>query len=361
MSGRLTLVALIVSALLLFPAQIAQAAPGGGGGQGSGGQSGGVLGAGITFANGGDGGGGGDGCVWTLADGGLSDGSNGTATWPRVQDGVTIYLYERKCPGQPAVLVEVAETDPADLLPMLLERLRSQELPSPKPVFAQLDPTHGWAYVTVPVDFRAGGDSWRTVSVTASYGPVWATVTAVPSALQFDPGDPAGGGASCNSDGPTAGYVSATPGACSYTYTNASSTSPYDGYHFMTSMSIDWTVSWTSSTGAGGPLDGWTTAGSAPLAVARCRESSRPREPVRVKEDADGPHDRQTRHGCVDEWTPSAAALGGLGCESDEAQADLGAARRAHGRTVGRRRCVGLHRDVGTDVGRGRSTRHRTG
>ena len=63
-------------------------------------------------------------------------------------------------------------------------------------------------------------------------------------------------------------YVAATPGACSYTYVNASSTSPVDGYHFMTSMSIDWVVSWTSSSGAGGPLDGYSTSATAPLAVA---------------------------------------------------------------------------------------------
>ena len=58
-----------------------------------------------------------------------------------------------------------------------------------------LDPVNDWAYVTVPVDFRAGGNSWRTVSVTASIGPVWATVTAQPVLLTFDPGDPNGPGA----------------------------------------------------------------------------------------------------------------------------------------------------------------------
>ena len=66
-------------------------------------------------------------------------------------------------------------------------------LPSPTPTFEMLDPVNNWAYVTVPVDFRAGGNSWRTVSVTASIGPVWATVTAQPVLMTFDPGDPNGG------------------------------------------------------------------------------------------------------------------------------------------------------------------------
>ena len=57
----------------------------------------------------------------------------------------------------------------------------------PQAVFEMLDPTYGWAYVRTPLDFRAGGDSWRPVSVTASAGPVWATATAQPQRLTFDP------------------------------------------------------------------------------------------------------------------------------------------------------------------------------
>ena len=108
--------------------------------------------------------------------------------------------------------------------------------------------------------------------MTASVGPVWATVTAVPVAMRFDPGDPAGPGAvQCGGADPVAAYVAEVPGACSYTYLNASSTSPYDGYHFLTTTSIDWAISWTSSTGAGGALDPYSTSASAPLAVAEVK------------------------------------------------------------------------------------------
>ena len=186
-------------------------------------------------------------------------------------DGLRYHLWWRDCGGVGAYVV-VAEATPQDLLPGILEQLRQRTLPKPMPVFELLDPEFGWAYVRTPLDFRAGGDSWRPVSVTASLGPVWATVTAEPQTLTFDPGDPAGPGpVACGGDAPVAPYVAETPGACSYTYVNASSTSPFDGYHFQTSMEIAWSISWTSSTGAGGALAPYTTSASALLAVAEVK------------------------------------------------------------------------------------------
>ena len=135
-----------------------------------------------------------------------------------------------------------------------------------------LDREYGWAYVRTPLDFRVEGDGWRTTAVTASVGPLWATVTAKPLRLTFDPGDPKSrGSATCDGDGPVAEYIAATPGMCSYTYRNASSTSTVDGYHFSTTLTVDWQISWTSSTGEGGPLDSISTSTSTPLAVAEVK------------------------------------------------------------------------------------------
>jgi hypothetical protein len=252
----------------------ASAGPGGGGGQGSGGSDDGVLTAAVTYTSGGHSGGG-DGCSWSLADQviGIPNGL-GYAEWPWTdsQTGITYHLWMKECPGAGPVYAQLAETEPRDLLPLLLERLKSTELPAPAPVFQLLDAEFGWAYVKTPLDFRAGEGSWRTVSVTASIGPFWATVTAVPTSLTFDPGDPAGPGpVSCGGDGPTAAYVAEFPGDCSYTYVNASSTSLFDGYHFVTSLAIEWSISWTSSTGAGGPLAGFATSSTAQLAVAEVK------------------------------------------------------------------------------------------
>jgi hypothetical protein len=182
------------------------------------------------------------------------------------------------------VFVQVADTTPQDLLPGILDELRHRSLPTPVPVFELLDPQHGWAYVRTPLDFRAGGNTWRPVSVTASVGPVWATVTARPHTLTFDPGDLAGPGpVACGGENPVAPYVAAQPGACSYTYVNASSTSPVDGYHFQTRLTIAWSISWTSSTGAGGALAPYSTSATSLLAVAEVKglvtcTGSRPEE-----------------------------------------------------------------------------------
>lgn len=210
-------------------------------------------------------------CTWTLANSGVTVDDVGSLTWPRVIGETTYNLYLRRCPNGDS-WVEVPEVAPTDLLPGLLADLRSRSLPRPTPVFEMLDPEFGWAYVRTPLDFRAGGESWREVSVTASAGPVWATVTAVPTVLTFDPGDPAGAGpVACSGTAPVDPYVAASPGACSYVFTNSSSTSPHDGYHFLTTLSIEWSITWVSSGGGAGTFDPFTTSTTTELAVAEVK------------------------------------------------------------------------------------------
>jgi len=86
--------------------------------------------------------------------------------------------------------------------------------------------------------------------------------------LTFNPGDPAGpGSVTCSGEAPLGAYIAAAPGACSYTYRNESSTSPHDGYHFMTSLTTEWVVSWSGSTG-GGQLEPLRTTSQEAVAVA---------------------------------------------------------------------------------------------
>jgi hypothetical protein len=206
-------------------------------------------------------------------DGDLTVENNGTGSWPRTdpETSVVYHLWNRVCAGASG-LIELPEMDPATLRDLALERLKDEDIPTPEPVLQLLDPEFGWAYVRTPLDFRAGGDSWRMVSVTARLGPLWATVSASPQTLTFDSGDPNGPPpVSCGGDAPVAGYVAESPGACSYSYANASSTSPYDGYHFLASLTIDWVVSWESSTGAGGALPGHQSTGTTELAVAEAK------------------------------------------------------------------------------------------
>ena len=248
-----------------------RAAAPGEGGQGSGGSNDGVIVAEVVRETHGSMSGGGNGavaCTWELRDdqwvGDVGPGQ------PITADGLRYHLWWRVCQGVGAYVV-VPEATPQNLLPGILEELRERALPAPTPVFELLDKDFGWAYVRTPLDFRAG-DAWRPVSVTASLGPVWATATATPNRLTFDPGDAAGPGpVSCGGDGPVAPYVAEVPGVCSYTYLNASSTSPYDGYHFQTRLTIDWSISWTSSTGESGTLEPYSTSAAALLAVAEVK------------------------------------------------------------------------------------------
>lgn len=263
---------LATAALVTLPAAPATAGPGSGGGGGGGGSDDGAITAVVSFHTGGSSNGG-DGCTWERIEGELGVPNVGSAKFPFTdENGVTFNLWRKSCPQGGGGWYLIPETEPEDLLPQLLEQVKSARLPDPQPTFLALDPVHGWAYATVPVDFRAGGDSWRTVSATASIGPVWATVTAMPVRLAFDPGDPNGpGSVVCAGGSPVAGYDPAVPGECSYTYRNASSTSPHDGYHFVTTTSIDWSISWTSSSGAGGALAPYSTSATALLAVAEVK------------------------------------------------------------------------------------------
>ena len=228
--------AALVTAFSVFAfGDVALAGPGDGSGQGGGGSGNGTITAEVNWWSNGGGTGSSSGCTWLLVTGGLAVDGVGEVHWPRDVDGVVLNLWRRTCPDGESWF-ELPVIDPTtQLLPLLLTRLQQEQLPKPSPVFAALDPEFGWAYVRTPIDFRVGGGTWRTVTVTASIGPYWVRVTATPGTLTFDPGDVAGSPpASCGGSGPIAKYVAEDPGACSYTYDNASSTSVFDGYHFLT-------------------------------------------------------------------------------------------------------------------------------
>ena len=264
--------AIIAASAVFAIGDVALAGPGDGSGQGGGGSGSGTITAQVNWWSGGGGTGPSSGCSWLLVIGGFSVSGVGQVNWPREVDGVVLNLWRRTCPDGESWF-ELPVIDPAtDLLPLLLTRLRQGRLPQPSPVFAVLDRQFGWAYVRTPVDFRAGGGSWTPVSVTASIGPFWARVTATPGMLTFDPGDQAGTGpVRCGGTGPVAVYIAEVPGECSYTYLNSSSTSTYDGYHFLTRFTIDWRIGWVSSSGAGGSLDPFSTSATAELAVAEAK------------------------------------------------------------------------------------------
>ena len=218
----------------------------------------------------GSGGGASSKCSWTLYDASgemPADQRSYPFTDP---NGVVWDVYLRNCAGT-LKFVEVPRRTAADLLVIAERELKEKAVPKPVPILQPLDAKFGWTYVHVPLDFRVSTDTWKPVMVTAHAGPVFATVTATPARLTFDPGDDHNDSpppTSCGGTDPVVGYEAKFPGACSYTYRHASSTSRFDGYHFMTTTSIEWSVSWVSSTGAGGVLPGFASQTQQPLAVA---------------------------------------------------------------------------------------------
>lgn len=113
--------------------------------------------------------------------------------------------------------------------------------------------------------------AWRPLRVTAQVpgpsGIVWATTTATPARLLIDPGD---GSAPVVCDGPGRPWLpehgDEATSECMHTFRHSSVLAP-DGRAFPAVVSIEWQVTWTSSSGAGGVLAPITTTTGVPITV----------------------------------------------------------------------------------------------
>lgn len=204
---------------------------------------------------------------WFAMPGGTPD-----AAGVKVENGIThdLYFVGSSCAGGTGAggrFAYVQRIEAADLLPGLRDEMR-RKLPVPEPRFEALDSEFGWAYVTVPVDFRVENLEPVSVSASASAGPmsVWATMTATPSGVTFEPGEPRGNAVGCTVGGAQAGYDPERPGECAYTYVDSSAVSS-NGRTFSTTMSVEWTIAYDSSSGPGS-FPAVTLSASEDLAVA---------------------------------------------------------------------------------------------
>lgn len=166
-------------------------------------------------------------------------------------------------PGPQAVLVSTATGAPQVTPEQLLIRaLNELQIPALPPATAPPRGTDG--LVGLPEWLWIPAASWHALSVTVTAGPVWATVTATPTRLSFDPGT---GAAAVTCAGPGTAYQAAVPAAsqrtdCSYTYAQPSVGLPGNAY--PASVTVVWRVLWTGSGGAGGVL---ASALSVPVSV----------------------------------------------------------------------------------------------
>jgi hypothetical protein len=174
--------------------------------------------------------------------------------------GVVWTLYFRDC-GADRQWVWVPNLSPQQLAPLARDQV-TRLLPKPDPMFSpdfvhrSLNP---FTLVRIPTLFAVPPAQWTVVTAQAEVPGLTVTATATPKRLVFTPGEPGGAAVTC--DGPglivrTAGEFPPTPPPCSYEYHHASSIA---GGTFTASLSMQWDITWTSSTGVGGTLAPATT------------------------------------------------------------------------------------------------------
>lgn len=159
-------------------------------------------------------------------------------------------------PPDPAVLAQQART----------------ELTLPKPTVRRSPPetnsdpdNGGLPYTWVGLSTFYWVEGWQPMARTVELRGVSATVTATPTGLTFDPGD---GSAVVSCTGPGRPWTEAdgnTPpsgSACGYTYRSVTPNGP-----LTATTSVQWSVNWTSNTGATGTFPASTTSSSSSFLV----------------------------------------------------------------------------------------------
>lgn len=146
----------------------------------------------------------------------------------------------------------------------MLARQALSRLNLPSPTIQMAPPTDRDQLVNVSAWLWIESAAWRSMSATASAGPVSATATAGPAEVVWQMGD----GHSVTCRGPGVPYDSSNPNAttyCSYTWTNSSAGQP-DGTYQVTAT-VYYRAAWTAAGAPGGGSFGLVPGPSATVAV----------------------------------------------------------------------------------------------
>lgn len=206
------------------------------------------------------------GCRWRPAqtyDAGIGE----TGDITREIGGVMQRLYERSCGGS-TELIWVSQPTTGQLGAAARDVLIGR-LPPPEPGTA---PPPDRAIVRSGIWFWTDPVAWRSVSVTAWVptpgGVLWARTTATPVNLVMVPGDGSSPAVSCPGPGRVwtraDGDEAVSP--CTVTYFHDSSLAPFGRHRAL--VGIDWSISWTASTGDSGALPGCRTVAAVPMTVS---------------------------------------------------------------------------------------------
>lgn len=156
--------------------------------------------------------------------------------------------------GPLAVMVHIGTGEP-EVTPeqLLAQALGELQIPVTRPGMAP--PLGADALVGLPEWYWVPAASWNARSVTVRAGPVWATATATPTGLAFEPG---AGLPRQTCAGPGTTYDPARPASaqhtsCAYTYQQPSAGQPGNAY--QAAVVVTWRITWTGSGDSGGVVN----------------------------------------------------------------------------------------------------------
>ena len=131
----------------------------------------------------------------------------------------------------------------AQVNPVVVGQQAVQQLGFGSPTIEMAPPDGSPQLVGVAAWMWIDPGEWRTLTASATAGPVTATATATPAKVVWDMGD----GDSVTCDGPGTPYSASDPNAttnCSYTWPSPGS--------FTVTATVYWTVAWTATGAPGG-------------------------------------------------------------------------------------------------------------
>ncbi len=206
------------------------------------------------------------GCTWRVINGDDRALAMYDADGTRLQSETGRWL-ERVCEGQPVAVggaFAVPEQNQSPVDPVVVARRARRSVAIPAPPIQTSPPVDRRLYTRVPTWLWLEPGWWRDYSATADSRGVSTSVSARPVRAVWSMGD--GGTTACHGPGQAWRPGSADDGTdCSYLYKDSSAGQP-DGT-FTITVTVEFAMSWSSNTGAGGTLAPITRSASVPAVV----------------------------------------------------------------------------------------------
>ncbi|WP_211715602.1 hypothetical protein [Nocardiopsis sp. MG754419] len=179
---------------------------------------------------------------------------------------VQIPLGQARCSAT-ALSASEGEDTPVVIDPAVLAEQARASMSLPAPEIGTAPPLGKPRFVNMPSWMWIDAASWEQVSATASVSAGSVTVTATPERVLWDTGD--GHQVVCQSAGTVfsrAVFRESGSPDCGHTYTSLPPGGP--GSEVGLEAVWEWSVSWSTSTGDGGDLEGLSTSSTEAVVVS---------------------------------------------------------------------------------------------